>query len=71
MDPLDLGWSSSRNNSYWFNRLSDSPAFDSKAYYGQLITTASLTTLLKKENELLTGELLGNNAAYSRLYKPS
>lgn len=37
-DPLDL----------------DSPAFDSKAYYGQLITTASLTTLLKKENELLT-----------------
>ncbi|KAF8486037.1 Vps51/Vps67-domain-containing protein [Russula ochroleuca] len=38
MDPLDL----------------DSPAFDSKAYYGQLITTASLTTLLKKENDLLT-----------------
>ncbi|KAI0280816.1 Vps51/Vps67-domain-containing protein [Russula aff. rugulosa BPL654] len=37
-DPLDL----------------DSPVFDSKAYYGQLITTASLTTLLKKENELLT-----------------
>ncbi|KAH9994782.1 Vps51/Vps67-domain-containing protein [Russula vinacea] len=38
MDPLDL----------------DSPAFDSKVYYGQLITTASLTTLLKKENDLLT-----------------
>ncbi|KAH9003022.1 vesicular transporter [Lactarius hatsudake] len=38
MDPMDL----------------DSPAFDAKAYYDQLITTASLTTLLKKENELLT-----------------
>lgn len=33
-------------------------------YYGQLITTASLTTLLKKENDLLTGELLGNNVSY-------
>ncbi|KAH9987313.1 Vps51/Vps67-domain-containing protein, partial [Russula compacta] len=38
MDPMDL----------------DSPAFDAKAYYDQLITTASLTTLLKKENDLLT-----------------
>ncbi|TFY54255.1 hypothetical protein EVG20_g9779 [Dentipellis fragilis] len=38
MDPMDL----------------DSPAFDAKAYYEQLITTSSLTTLLKKENELLT-----------------
>ncbi|KAH9964384.1 Vps51/Vps67-domain-containing protein [Lactifluus volemus] len=37
MDPMDL----------------DSPAFDAKAYYDQLITTASLTTLLKRENELL------------------
>ncbi|KAI0300874.1 Vps51/Vps67-domain-containing protein [Russula brevipes] len=40
MDPMDL----------------DSPAFDAKAYYDQLITTASLTTLLKKENELLAGD---------------
>ncbi|KAI0319210.1 Vps51/Vps67-domain-containing protein [Amylostereum chailletii] len=37
MDPMDL----------------DSPAFDPKAYYEQLITTSTLTTLLKKENELL------------------
>jgi len=32
----------------------DSPAFDAKAYYEQLITTSSLPTLLKKENDLLT-----------------
>jgi len=38
MDPMDF----------------DSPAFDAKAYYDQLITTAPLTTLLKKENDLLT-----------------
>ena len=65
-DPLDLGQSFSRNIlRHWFNRISDSPAFDSKAYYGQLITTASLTTLLKKENELLTGELFVVHVAYS------
>jgi hypothetical protein len=33
----------------------DSKAFDVKAYYEQLITTASLTGLLKKENELAAG----------------
>ncbi|OBZ72581.1 hypothetical protein A0H81_07781 [Grifola frondosa] len=32
----------------------DSAAFDAKAYYEQLITTSSLPTLLKRENELLT-----------------
>lgn len=32
----------------------DSNAFDAKAYYEQLITTSSLPTLLKRENELLT-----------------
>ncbi|KZS94195.1 hypothetical protein SISNIDRAFT_61787 [Sistotremastrum niveocremeum HHB9708] len=32
----------------------DSPAFDSKTYYEQLITTSSLNTLLKRENELMT-----------------
>ncbi|KAF8514544.1 Vps51/Vps67-domain-containing protein, partial [Hysterangium stoloniferum] len=32
----------------------DSPAFNAKAYYEQLITTSSLPVLLKKENELLT-----------------
>ncbi|KAK7050847.1 hypothetical protein VNI00_004958 [Paramarasmius palmivorus] len=32
----------------------DSPAFDAKAYYEQLITTSSLPMLLKHENEILT-----------------
>ncbi|KAF9790632.1 vesicular transporter [Thelephora terrestris] len=32
----------------------DSPAFDAKAYYEQLITTSSLATLLKRESELLS-----------------
>jgi len=31
----------------------DSTAFDAKSYYEQLITTASLPALLKRENELL------------------
>ncbi len=34
----------------------DSSAFDAKVYYEQLITTASLPALLKRENELLTGD---------------
>jgi vacuolar protein sorting-associated protein 51 len=33
----------------------DSTAFDAKSYYEQLITTSSLPSLLKRENELLTG----------------
>ena len=32
----------------------DSSAFDAKAYYEQLITTASLPSLLKRENDLLS-----------------
>ncbi|KIJ66928.1 hypothetical protein HYDPIDRAFT_150025 [Hydnomerulius pinastri MD-312] len=32
----------------------DSAAFDARSYYDQLITTSSLPTLLKRENELLT-----------------
>ncbi|KJA26254.1 hypothetical protein HYPSUDRAFT_308632 [Hypholoma sublateritium FD-334 SS-4] len=32
----------------------NSPAFDAKSYYEQLITTSSLPSLLKRENELLT-----------------
>ncbi|KAJ3491773.1 hypothetical protein NLI96_g475 [Meripilus lineatus] len=32
----------------------DSPAFDAKVYYEQLITTSSLPTLLKRENELMS-----------------
>lgn len=35
--------------------VSDSPAFDAKTYYDQLITTSSLPALLKRENELLAG----------------
>ena len=35
----------------------DSPVFDARAYYEQLITTSSLPTLLKTENDLLTGKL--------------
>ncbi|KAF8121742.1 Vps51/Vps67-domain-containing protein [Boletus edulis] len=31
----------------------DSPTFDAKTYYDQLITTSSLPALLKRENELL------------------
>lgn len=32
----------------------DSTAFDAKAYYEQLITTSSLPSLLRRENDLLT-----------------
>ncbi|KAG2749510.1 hypothetical protein P692DRAFT_20832781 [Suillus brevipes Sb2] len=32
----------------------DSAAFDAKSYYEQLITTSSLSALLKRENDLLT-----------------
>ncbi|KAF8920373.1 Vps51/Vps67-domain-containing protein [Mucidula mucida] len=32
----------------------DSPAFDAKAYYEQLITTSNLPALLKQENELVS-----------------
>ncbi|TFK99420.1 Vps51/Vps67-domain-containing protein [Pterulicium gracile] len=32
----------------------DSPAFDAKSYYEQLITTSTLPALLKRENELMT-----------------
>ena len=34
----------------------DSPAFDAKSYYDQLIITSSLGTLLKRENALQSGE---------------
>ena len=34
--------------------MTDSSAFDAKAYYEQLITTASLPSLLKRENDLLS-----------------
>jgi Vps51/Vps67 len=69
MDPMDLGESSYRNAPRRANNIIDSPAFDAKAYYDQLITTASLTTLLKRENELLTGESSSFNDAYNRLIR--
>lgn len=37
------------------HRVLDSPSFDAKTYYEQLITTSSLGTLLRRENELLSG----------------
>jgi len=33
----------------------DSPAFDAKSYYEQLITTSSLPALLKTSNDLKGG----------------
>jgi hypothetical protein len=57
MDPMDLGQHSSKKIPHLTDKVADSPAFDAKVYYDQLITTASLTTLLKKENDLLTGKL--------------
>ena len=59
-DPMDLGKPAVRCTlingiSSWLFPLSDSPAFDAKAYYEQLITTSSLATLLKRESELLSG----------------
>lgn len=69
MDPMDLGQRSSRIIPRPVNKVADSSAFDAKMYYDQLITTAPLTTLLKKENDLLTGEL-GNIIAYGRSYMP-
>src|SRR5260221_3508585 len=54
MDPMDLGQRSSKNIPRPVNKVADSSAFDAKVYYDQLITTAPLTTLLKKQNDLLT-----------------
>ena len=56
---MDLGECTDRTlirafHSY-FLPSADSPAFDAKAYYEQLITTSSLATLLKRESELLSG----------------
>jgi len=36
----------------------DSNAFDAKSYYEQLIMTSSLPTLIKRENDLITGTYL-------------
>ena len=68
-DPMNIGWcpcppgSASRvfttcilttRTPLSFARA-DSTSFDAKAYYEQLITTSSLTGLLKRENELSAG----------------
>ncbi len=56
-DPLNMGKRIScgmkerQLTSCWL----DSSAFDAKSYYEQLITTSSLPTLIKRENELITG----------------
>ena len=42
--------------SYTLLTFLDSPAFDARSYYEQLITTSSLPHLLKRENELLVGQ---------------
>lgn len=56
-NPLDLGFISCTNLELGTEINVDSPAFDPKAYYQQLITGSSIVGLLHRENELLTGEL--------------
>lgn len=59
VDPMDLGERTSKSSTCEClidnSSTLDSPAFDAKAYYEQLITTSSLPTLLKRENELMSG----------------
>lgn len=59
LDPMDIGELRPEWKLTYFDGYvpSDSPAFDAKSYYEQLITTASLSTLLKKENELVSGTI--------------
>ncbi|KAH0833075.1 Vps51/Vps67-domain-containing protein [Lanmaoa asiatica] len=55
-DPMNMGMSTRHLTPFGIDVVvSDSPAFDAKTYYDQLITTSSLPALLKRENELLTG----------------
>lgn len=54
-DPMDIGKSFQTFSSATLLIAIDSPTFDAKAYYNQLITTTSLTGLLKRENELYAG----------------
>jgi len=62
MNPMNMG-------GFLFSQISDifiiilfdtldSNAFDAKSYYEQLIMTSSLPTLIKRENELITGTYL-------------
>ena len=58
-DPMNMGMSARHPTPIGIDVVaSDSPAFDAKTYYDQLITTSSLPALLKRENELLAGGLL-------------
>ena len=62
-DPMDVGTSYLLHTPF-VERLvfrADSPAFNAKAYYDQLITTSSLPVLLRRENELLTRTLIWNS----------
>ncbi|KAG6374361.1 hypothetical protein JVT61DRAFT_4395 [Boletus reticuloceps] len=55
-DPMNMGMSACHSSPIDTDIIvSDSPAFDAKTYYDQLITTSSLPALLKRENELLAG----------------
>ena len=57
-DPMNMGMSARHPTQTDIDIIvSDSPAFDAKTYYDQLITTSSLPALLKRENELLAGAL--------------
>ena len=67
-DPMDLGKSADCGSAITLcitPSFVDSPAFDAKAYYEQLITTSSLTTLLKRESELLSGMLCRSRSDHS------
>lgn len=57
LDPMDFGALSVLFIFSGVSSLStkDSPAFDAKTYYEQLITTSSLPMLLKRNNELIMG----------------
>lgn len=57
-DPMDLGKLKAKHIRASTHRVTDSPSFDAKTYYEQLITTSSLATLLRRENELLSGTVI-------------
>jgi vacuolar protein sorting-associated protein 51 len=41
--------------------------FNARAYYEQLITTSSLPTLIKRENELIDGACVSMNQIHERI----
>lgn len=55
-DPLDIGQDDGQQSRCsLLMATTDSPAFDAQGYFNQLVTTSSLPTLLKRENELSEG----------------